>query len=246
MARTPDHPFQLAAVQVLGELPASPAVDRMLRQLLDSEETSGRLEAYRVLARNEDSSVFSTVVTEENQKFILDVVPSQADPIIYATRTGKPRIAIIGRMPQVVRPLVFSALNNRLTISARGPASPLTIFYRDPLLADPVKMFSNPDVSEVIRRLGGDAAPGEAPLNFSYGQIVAMLLGLSTQNALAEQHDGQVAMAPFVLQEPPQIEQITTTAPPVDTGRPIKDSDAQSSQAEPSADDAALANSHPQ
>jgi hypothetical protein len=246
MAHTPDHPFQLAAVQVLGELPSSPAVNRMLRQLLDSEETSVRLEAYRVLARNQDSSVFSSVVTDDNQKFILDVVPSQADPIIYATRSGTPRIAVIGRMPQVVRPLVFSALNNRLTISARGPASPLTIFYRDPLLPDPVKMFSNPDMSEVIRRLGGDVAPGETPLSFSYGQVVAMLLGMSRQNVMAEQHDGQVALAPFVLQEPPQIEQIMTTAPPVDIGRPIKDTDSQSSQAGPSADDAALANSHSQ
>ena len=218
----------------------------MLRELLDSEETSVRLEAYRVLARNQDSSVFSSVVTEENQKFILDVVPSQADPIIYATRSGTPRIAIIGRMPKVTRPLVFSALNNRLTISARGAASPLTIFYRDPLLADPVKMFSNPDVSEVIRRLGGDAASGETPLSFSYGQVVAMLLGMSRQNALTEEHDGLVAIAPFVLQEPPQVEQMMTTAQPVDAGRPVKDNDSQSSQSGASTDDAALANSHPQ
>ncbi len=186
------------------------------------------------------------MVTTDNQKFILDVVPSQAAPIIYATRSGVPRIAVLGRTPHVVRPLVFSALNDRLTISARGQASPLTIYYRDPQLQQPVKMFSNADVSEVIRRLGGEAAPGESPLNFSYGEIVAMLLGLSNSGDLKEEHDGMIALAPFVLQDPPQLEKVMTTAPPVDSGRPVKDIAAPNSSAGTPADDATLANSRPQ
>jgi hypothetical protein len=224
MARTPDHPFQLEACEVLGELPSSPAVNRMLRDLLNSEQNSVRLEAYRVLAQNNDSAVYSKVVPEDpnNQKFILDIVPSQTAPIIYATRSGDPRIAIIGRMPKVMRPIVFSAMNNRLTISSRSQAGALTMFYRDPDLAEPVKMYSNPDLGEVLRRLGGDAAPDETTLNFTYGQIVAILMGLSNAHELTDENNGLIASAPFVLQDPPQLEKML--AAPVEPGRSVKDS----------------------
>jgi hypothetical protein len=194
-----------------------------------------------VLAKNNDSSIYSKVVPEDssNQKFILDIVPSQAAPIVYATRSSIPRIAIIGRMPKVMRPIVFSADNDRLTISSRSPAGALTIFYRDPDQSDPVKMYSNPEVSELIRRLGGDAAPSETPLNFTYGQIVAMLLGLSNSHDIVDENNGLVASAPFVLQQTPQLEQLLASAT-VDQGRNLKDGDASTTLNGTGTDDATL------
>src|SRR5207302_5725557 len=59
MARTAHHPFQLNAVQVLGSLRNNEALNHLLRELLESDETLVRVEAYKILARNHDPSIYS-------------------------------------------------------------------------------------------------------------------------------------------------------------------------------------------
>ena len=94
----------------------------MMHELLDSDKTLVRIEAYKVLARNGDPSIRTQVVTPwaNNQKFVLDIVPSHGSSIIYASRTGMPRIALIGPMPEVSTPVMFAAMEDRLTISSAG------------------------------------------------------------------------------------------------------------------------------
>ena len=223
MARTANHPFQLSAVQTLGAVPNSIAINHMLRELLDCPQTLVRIEAYRILARSHDGSVFSRVITEDpaNQKFILDVVPSTAAPLIYATRTGTPRIAVIGGSPQIERGVQYLALNNRFMIQSDADQSLVKIFYRDAELPHSITTPSRSDVSEVIGRLGGLAAPDQTPFNFSYGEIVAMLQDLSDQHKLTVERDGQQALASFMLQEPARVVQdVTDAAPIADGGRP--------------------------
>ncbi len=138
MARNNMHPFQLNAIETLGGLAPSAAVNQMLRELLDSERTLVRIEAYKVLARNGASFLQTQVVTRDpnNQKFVLDIVPSNGPPIVYATRTGMPRIAIIGSMPEVATPVMFRAMDDRLTISSSEIGQTLTIYYRTPAASD--------------------------------------------------------------------------------------------------------------
>ena len=50
------------------------------------------------------------------------------------------------------------------------------------------------------------------PLNFSYGEIVAMLQGLSDSRSSVTT-TGCIALAPFVLQDPPRLEEIMNTRP---------------------------------
>ncbi|MBC8105862.1 MAG: flagellar basal body P-ring protein FlgI, partial [Anaerolineae bacterium] len=114
MARTPNHPFQISAVQILGSLPTSPVVNQMLRQLLDAPDAVVRIEAYRVLADSKDASIYSQVI---NNKFILDIIPSKGPPMIYASRRGGQRLAIFGNKPALEMPAAFSALNKRLSIT---------------------------------------------------------------------------------------------------------------------------------
>lgn len=237
MARTDGYPFQLNAVQTLGNLPPSAAVNHMLRELLDSDKALVRIEAYKVLARNHDPSVFSRTITEDpnNQKFILDVVPSHAQPIVYASRSGTPRIAIIGQMPEVALPVMFSAMQNRLTISSSDVGRLLTIFYRseaardvdgqyrDFKMAAPVRMASSPELAEVIARLGGIAADTEQPLNFTYGEVLAILQRLNDEHKLVTYHEGQQLAASFVLQEPPNVRNTIYAASPIDSDRPQTD-----------------------
>lgn len=225
IARDSDNPYQLAAVQTLGSLPHSAAVDHMLRELLDSEKALVRIEAYKILARDQDASVYSRVITERptNQKFILDIVPSKGSPLIYATRTGTPRIGILGTTPRIDTPIVFMAMNNRLSISSGVNPNVLTLFYRDPMALKPVNMLSNPDIGEIIARLGGVSAETEQPLDFSYCEIVAILQSLSQQHKLTAVLDGQIAMAPFVLQDPSRLQAAIYNTPSMEGDRPQSD-----------------------
>jgi hypothetical protein len=109
MATTKGHKFQVNAVQVLAALPSSVAVNEMIRPLLNSEETLVRIAAYRMLAANKDGSIFSTALPSG---FVMDIVKSEGPPIIYATRRGQPRLAIIGNRTSLEMPIVFAAIGD--------------------------------------------------------------------------------------------------------------------------------------
>lgn len=219
MARTPDHPFQINAVQTLGGLPPTGSVNHMLRELLDSDKTPVRIEAYRILARNKDPIIESQVVTEQedHQKFVLDIVRTNGRPLIFATQTGIPRLAIIGAMPEIATPVMFSAMENRLTISSTNIGNALSIYYRAPApqndtqyndvrTPDPVRMTSASDLAQVIKRLGGWlTAEDDRPLNFTYSEVLAILQRLSDERMLVAWQEGQSQPASFVLQDRPRL-----------------------------------------
>ena len=48
IARTPKHPFQINAVQVLGQLPRSEYIHNMVASLLDNSDPAVRIEAYKI------------------------------------------------------------------------------------------------------------------------------------------------------------------------------------------------------
>lgn len=234
IARDTSHPFQLNAVETLGGLPPSASVNEMLHELLDSDRVLVRIEAYKVLTRNRDPLIYTRVITNRpnNQKFVLDIVPSRGAPIIYATRSGMPRIALIGQMPQISTPVMFAAMDDRLTISSREIGQSITIFYRTPAMVDPggivhdfqmpdpVMMISTPDLAEVVQRLGGIAADGERPLNFTYSEVLAILQRLNEKKSLVAPVGGRFQTVAFVLQDPPALQDVIYNAPSIDTGRP--------------------------
>jgi hypothetical protein len=229
MAQTRGHPFQLSAIQVLGKLPASTALNDMLRRLLDSPEATVRIEAYKVLAQNGDPSIMTNVVKrwEDREKFLLDFVPSDGQPLIYASQRGRPRVAIIGRFPQIRANLVFTALGNRLTITStevgedKTPA--LAVHYRDPRRKSAVRVLSRPDVAELAARLGGQGAKADEKLDFTYGEVVAILQSMIDKGDIVSANrgpDGRQLAASFVLQEAPAIADQIQSAPAIDAGRP--------------------------
>jgi hypothetical protein len=229
MASTRGHPYQLSAIDVLGKLPPSSALDEMLRRLLDSSEATVRVEAYKVLAANNDPSIVSHVVKrwEDREKFVLDLVPSDGPPLVYATQRGRPRIAIIGRFPEVIDPFVFTAVGSRLSISstqvgdAKTPA--LVIHYRDPRHRNPVRVLSRPDVAELAARLGGEGAKSEERLDFTYGEVVAILQSMVDRGDIVSPvrgANGRALAASFMLQEAPNVADQIQSAPAIDEGRP--------------------------
>lgn len=222
VARTRNHPFRVNAVQTLGQLPASPMVDKMLAQLLSSDQASVRVEAYRVLARHKDSTIFTRVVKRgSNEKFVLDVVPGGGSPMVYASRQGLPRLAIFGDRTSVDLPLTFAAMQNRLSISSVAEDGSVMIFYRGAETRKAVRITSSADIAEIAARLGGEGPPGNAGLDFSYADVVAIVQAMIDNQKVSGMFGGQRQLASFVLQEPPRVEEAADSIPLLrDNGRP--------------------------
>lgn len=224
MANNSGHPFQINAVQALGSLDSSPVVAGLLRQLLDGDQSTVRVEAYRVLARHRDPAVVSRVIDE---RFVLDIVPSRGPPLVYATRTGMPRIALIGPRTSVQQPFNFTAMDDRLTLVGNGDDKGVTIFYRSPSRPEPARVQSRPDLAELIARLGGDRAAGPPKLRFNYGDIVAIVQSLADRRQLVAAIGTDVVPASFVLQPAPAVAEALLDAPVIpQPSRPTGDETA--------------------
>ena len=230
IARNDQHPFQIPAVQTLGALPGSPERNQKLRTVLESKNTLARIETYKVLVRNNDSSIYTRWISdprdgrkegERDEKFALDVVPAGGEPVIFASRSGIPRIALIGPKPQLVLPCLFTTMDNRLMISSDNASRNVTIFFRDEARNNPLRMLSRPDIAELAARLGGDGAPAEERFDFTYGEVVAILQGLADQRKVsAASPDGQVTLAPFVFEQPRDSQDLIDSAPVIEDSRP--------------------------
>jgi len=208
IAQIKGDPFRLNAILALGELPNNPEINRALATCLDSDESLVRVNAYKVLAANGDPHVLTRRVGES---FVLDMVDSQGPPLIYATRSGEPHLAIFGMRTAVKQPLTFAAFDTELTIAtdAEKPRQ-LSIFYRGADVREPVKEASGPNVAELVARLGG---LGDEKLHFGYGDIVGILQSLADR--------GKVGAA-FVLQDQPGVEeQIAQTPDAMGNGRAV-------------------------
>lgn len=217
IASTSGHQFQIDAVRTLGALRNTPAVNSLLRQLIESDSALVRVEAYKVLAANRSNSVFSITLPEERveERFVLDVVRGTRLPVVYASRTGIPRLAIIGEPARLETPITFTALDNRLSISSREGVPGVTIFYREEGRPRPVQVQSRTDLSEIIGWLGGASSEPDQKINLSYGEIVAVVQALADQGRLRS--STSTALAAFMLQSGSGVEDEIATAPPLIT-----------------------------
>ena len=216
IAATANHPFQVSAIRVLGAMPTSTATNHMLRGLLNSRQATVRVEAYKVLVANADSSVFTRWIKDpwlvradgqHEDKFALDIVPSDAPPMVYATRQGAPRIAVIGKMPTIALPAIFTAMEQRFMITSRPNERAVTLFFRDErYMRDPLRMMSKPDIAEIVARLGGEGAVEERRFDFTYGEILAVLQQMVNERKLeVVQPGGRLTLATFMMQDPPSM-----------------------------------------
>lgn len=216
IAATPNHAFQVNAVQTLGELPNSALINASIAKLLDADQSLVRIEAYKVLAAHADGHIFSKVIHSKlnpENEFVLDLIVSSGPPLIYCSRVGQPRVAIFGRKVAMETPVTFSAFDSRLTIATLvDRPKTLNIFYREGGRSRTIEALSGPDVGELVARLGGATDEG---FHFNYGDIVAILQAMV---------DRQKVPAAFVLQQVPNVESDVRDAPALpDAGRPQAD-----------------------
>ena len=89
-----------------------------------------------------------------------------------------------------------------------------------------MKVLSRPDVAELTARLAGEGAAGQQRLDFSYGEVVAILQALSDKGDIVSNRrgpDGRLLAASFVLQEAGAAADEIRSAPVIDEGRPQGD-----------------------
>lgn len=219
IAADPTSPFRVNAVQTLAALPNAPSINLMLRDMLAYDDALVRVEAYKGLVRNADGNVFSKKIGD---KFVLDIVPSEGTPLVFASRIGVARIAFIGPTARLPSPAFFSAMADQFSISpVEDHKEVLTLFYRGPDVRTPVKTLTKPDLPEIVARLGGEGPVGQPRFDFSYGEIVAILGKLSDNNLMVSA-EGAQTKANFVLQDLPGYNRDVNTAPVIPEGpRPI-------------------------
>jgi hypothetical protein len=235
MASNDAQPNQLDAVRTLGSLPPSAETTHMLRMLLDSSKADVRIEAYRILVNNDTQ--FQSYTDESRQaaaaedgiisfkigdRFLLDVVPSQGEPMVYATSTGIPRVAVFGLDLKVDSPITFTAMDTRFSISSADGTKLLTMFYRDPEAQRPTSVLTHNDLVEIIARLGGEGPDEEDRLSFNFNDVVAIAQQLvESHEVFGLTLEGNKRECLFELQHP-QVATEAWQSIPSDTyaGRP--------------------------
>jgi hypothetical protein len=212
IASTEGHPFRLNAILALGELPNNPEINLAMMNCLDSDQTLIRVNAYKVLAASGDAHVSSRKI---GQNFVLDVIDSKGPPLIYATRSGEPRLAIFGSKTSLHQPITFAAFDTQLTIMTNiDNPKLLSVFYRGDELQQPVSTVALPVLFDLTARLGG---AGDEKLHFSYGDIVGILQSLADSGKIS---------AAFVLQDQPGIEDALNATPDASGGGRVVDNPA--------------------
>ncbi len=193
------NPYNVKATRELGKIPHSQRVARAVRRLLD-EDVAGspqvRLAAYETLVRMGDPIVREEVVGEA---FALHTTPGRGTPIAYASRSGRPTIALIGGFrdresaPRLRPETLVTAFGDRLTISRPAGSEAVSLFQRrftdmsegqDISQYDSVQQESANSLREVLSRLGGERLPGERKIRLNYGDVVALLKQMGDERVL--------------------------------------------------------------
>jgi hypothetical protein len=114
-------PQQLLAVKELGYHPDVLEATGPLRKLLNGRNELVRIYAYEALLhRGDDTAVTRYDVDGE---FLVDIVDTSAEPVIYVTRTGQPKIVLFGQNMPLANPIFYCTPDKNITIFSKeaGP-----------------------------------------------------------------------------------------------------------------------------
>lgn|GEM_PF-386496 len=206
-------PFRLRAIRELETCPKRYRAAAVLRKLLADEDLRIRIRAYEALRLVDPQGIVRVVVGQRDpQNFLLEVVPSDGPPLIYARQTGYPRIALIGGDRMVCKPpLLYSEAGKPLTLSAGSSDNMITVLKKEPkgMLGPYYVPLSVPMLT---RFLGGDLQPGTdgilEGLGIGYAEVLNLLYRLYEKKAINA----------TMRWEEPSVEELIGTLEPM--GRP--------------------------
>ena len=228
IARTSGHPFQVTSVDILGSLPPTAQLRTTLRELLDSDQLLVRIAAYNAMVASQDPLIVSMPM---HNGFTLDLLETDGAPVVYATRVGEPRIALIGRRSRIASESLLMAMKNELTILSDTQRGGVQIFYRRGnsargavLAGQPdtgIKVACMPDLGVVIARLGGETPDPVDRLPFQYADVVGILQRMADKKMItsADAPSSRLA-AVFQIQALPGTDDAVMSAPTIPEQRP--------------------------
>ncbi len=175
--------------ELLDEYPSNFRIAVTLRNLLNANDALVRLAAFDGLARVDDPAI---IRRQFDERFELALVDSSR-PMIYVTRTRKPRIVIFDQMLSFDRPTLFTHDDNRLMLRLDDDEDMASVYYRPPGATNGRTEQFAPAVANFIVLLGRrptreDPYPG---YEMTYSQIVQILHRLTRERHIA---------APLVLE----------------------------------------------
>jgi hypothetical protein len=177
MAKNGETSIRLAAIRLMGKMGPNPAIDIGLRPLLDDGDLDIRLTTYEALRRRNDPLIRKLRV---NGKFDLDLVPSDK-PLVYASQTGAPRLAVFGEELNLKSPMAASIWNGRLIVKWEPEDAKALVFYRATNATRAKVEQVNPSVAEFIAYLARKPDPTglTSGLDLRYGETLSVLHELS-------------------------------------------------------------------
>jgi len=213
-AKDPRSLFRRQAIRELGECDKRHRAGAVLRDLLADPDPQICVLAYEALRRVDPGAIAQVVVGKNPENFLLELVPSDGPPLIYARRSGIRRIVLIGGDRMVCRPpLFFAEPGKPITISADAGDKELTILRKDrkgKTLFGPIP--APMAVPSLIRFLGQNLTRDYdrkiEGLDLDYAVILEVLYRLGAKKAINAQ----------VRWEEPSVEDILGPLTPM--GRP--------------------------
>ncbi len=212
----------------------------ILAKLLEQDNPKVRLAAYEALV-----SIGSPVVKTYriSRKFDVDVVQCAGKPMIFASQTGRQRIALIGPAMSLPSGVLYISRDNLLTVNvmdtpaaaaapaastvlasdnkltaAEAPKPPVQLYYRGLLGNQQVVIYCGTNLTEVLTTLA--YVPDPRDTNYSPSKP---FIGISYQRAvemLSQMCQDQSVNAQFVLQPLPK--RAPTAQEILETARPEK------------------------
>jgi len=210
-AGDPQSVHRFEAIRALGKARTLPRAARPLRSLLDDAEPDVRIAAYEALLDRGDTIVASHPVGSDN--FILDLVPSSGEDLVYAKRTGQRRIAVFGDNLRLQPPLFYAHPSGELTLNSYDGTATITVFHKSPHPGmDFPTAEADFDLVKLIELLGSDpprrSTDSAKGLSVDYETMIHLLHELCDMGSLK---------ARFQLQQPSLTEMFGPSRP---TDRP--------------------------
>ncbi len=159
--------------QLLSQHPNNFRIAVTLRNLLDDDDALVRLAAYDGLERIDDPAI---IRRSFDDRFDMSLV-NASKPMIYITRSLRPRIVIFNQMLAFEQPMLFTHDDNQLMVNYEQGADQASVYYRPNGQTRGTTRPIAPAVANLVVLLGrrptaSDPSPG---YNMTYSQIVRIL-----------------------------------------------------------------------
>lgn len=184
VAVDPDNALRVDAINLLGDMPASPRISLALRELLNDESFDVRVATFDALLKQRDPLV-KRMTLDPQQEFEVYAVPSEKR-MVYATLQDKPQLVVFGSDNGFADEVLVQALSDRLQIVRYGSDEPLRVRYRSKGALEAVEYEPPSDLIGFITFLG--ARPSQYSLDpslgLTYGETVRVLYESEVQRGL--------------------------------------------------------------